>query len=146
MGSTLKVVGFVAAALVAFVVPAFGGGDARAAADPVVLASAAADADGSASSRERGKELGNGVRCTFNSDCESGHCAFKVCKAKSGGRKQLSNGASCTFNSDCASGHCAFKVCKAKSGGGGKQLGNGMACKFNSDCASNKCTFKVCKR
>lgn len=113
MGSTLKVVGFVAAALVAFVVPAFGGGDARAAADPVVLASAAADADGSASSRERGKELGNGVRCTFNSDCESGHCAFKVCKAKSGGGgKQLGNGMACKFNSDCASNKCTFKVCK----------------------------------
>lgn len=29
-----------------------------------------------------GKQLGNGVACTFDSDCASGRCSFKVCKLK----------------------------------------------------------------
>src|SRR5690349_12692447 len=73
-----------------------------------------------------GKNLANGVACTFSSDCASGNCTFKVCKAKSGGAKNLGNGAACTFSSECASGNCTFKVCKSK--GGGKKLGNGMVC------------------
>jgi hypothetical protein len=95
-----------------------------------------------ASPAHAGKNLANGVACTFNSDCASGSCTFKVCKAKSGGKK-LGNGVACTFNSDCESGSCTFKVCKAK--GSGKKLGNGIACSFNSDCESGRCTFKVCK-
>jgi len=91
-----------------------------------------------------GKKLGNGVACTFNSDCESNNCSFKVCKSRSGSKKALTNGAACTFNSDCESNNCSFKVCKSKSGG--KKLGNGIACTFNSDCESNNCSFKVCKK
>ena len=29
-----------------------------------------------------GKKLGNGIACTFNSDCESNNCSFKVCKKR----------------------------------------------------------------
>jgi len=91
-----------------------------------------------------GKKLANGVACTFSSDCASGNCSFKVCKAKGGGSKALGNGAACTFSSDCESGNCSFHVCKSK--GGGKKLGNGMSCTFSSDCESGNCSFKVCKK
>ncbi|MBX3155144.1 MAG: hypothetical protein KF773_04020 [Deltaproteobacteria bacterium] len=104
---------------------------------------------GLATSKEAlaGKDLGNGMKCTFDSDCASRHCSFKVCKAKGGGtKKNLANGVACTFDSDCESRHCSFKVCKAKSGSSGKQLGNGAACTFNSDCESKNCSFKVCKK
>jgi hypothetical protein len=58
---------------------------------------------------------GNGLPCTFDSDCASRNCAFKACRARLGsGGKQLANGAACTFDSDCASKNCAFKVCKAR--------------------------------
>ena len=60
------------------------------------------------------KSLGNGMKCTFNSDCESRNCSFKVCKSKSSSRKELGNGSSCTFNSDCLSNNCSFKVCKRR--------------------------------
>ena len=33
-------------------------------------------------SADAGKQLGNGMACKFSSDCESGNCSFKVCKAK----------------------------------------------------------------
>ncbi len=146
MASSVKVFCFIGLALVALVAPSFGGSEAQAI--PAVNARAGTldDSEGSTVvSRERGKDLGNGMRCTFGSDCKSGNCVFKVCKAKGGGKKDLTNGASCTFDSECASGSCVFKACKAK-GGGGKQLGNGMKCTFDSECASKKCTFKVCKR
>jgi hypothetical protein len=93
---------------------------------------------------DAGKSLGNGMKCTFDSDCASNNCSFKVCKAK-GGNKDLANGTSCTFDSDCQSKNCSFKVCKAK-GGSGKQLGNGATCTFDSDCESKNCSFKVCKK
>jgi hypothetical protein len=93
---------------------------------------------------EAGKGLANGVACTLSSDCASGNCTFKVCKAKGGGAKNLGNGASCNLSSECASGNCTFHVCKSK--GGGKKLGNGMACRLGSDCESGNCTFKVCKK
>ncbi len=95
---------------------------------------------------EGGKELGNGMKCTFNSDCASRNCTQKVCKGKGSAAKQLTNGAPCKFGSECESGQCTFKVCKAKGGGSGKGYGNGVACKFPSDCASKNCVFKVCKR
>ena len=59
------------------------------------------------------KSLSNGMKCTFDSDCESKNCSFKVCKSRSGG-KQLGNGAACTFDSDCESKNCSFKVCKKR--------------------------------
>ena len=95
---------------------------------------------------EAGKNLANGMKCKFDSDCESNRCSFNVCKARSGGGggKQLGNGASCKFDSDCESHRCSFNVCKAK-GGSGKQLGNGAACKFDSDCESHRCSFNKCK-
>jgi hypothetical protein len=92
-----------------------------------------------------GKDLGNGSKCTFNSDCQSGNCSFKVCKSKTSSKKDLANGASCTFNSDCESGNCSFKVCKSKNSSK-KELGNGASCTFNSDCQSGNCSFKVCKK
>jgi hypothetical protein len=59
------------------------------------------------------KGKGNGLPCTFGSDCESGNCSFKVCAAKSGsGGKQLGGGVACTFGSDCKSGDCSFGHCK----------------------------------
>jgi len=146
MGSSAKVCCFVGLALVALVAPSFGGSEAQAVPAMRAPAGGLDDSEGSpVLSRERGKDLGNGMRCTFGSDCRSGSCVFKVCKAKGGGKKQLTNGAACTFGSECASGSCVFKACKAK-GGGGKQLGTGMKCTFASDCASKKCVFKVCKR
>ncbi len=85
---------------------------------------------------------GNGVKCTFSSDCESGNCSFGKCASRGGG-KALGNGIACTFSSDCASGNCSFGKCAAR--GGGKQLANGVACTFSSDCASGNCSFGVCK-
>ena len=61
-----------------------------------------------------GKGTGNGMSCKFSSDCESGNCSFKVCKAKSGSSKKLGNGVACKFSSDCDSGNCSFKVCKKR--------------------------------
>ncbi len=63
---------------------------------------------------EAGKELGNGMACRVGSDCQSGNCSFKVCKAKSGSRKALTNGTSCRVGSECESGNCSFKVCKKR--------------------------------
>lgn len=143
MGSAVKVVCFVGMALVALAAPKFGETEAQAAPD---LKGVDDDAEsGTNMSQRSGKELGNGSRCTFSSDCESRSCVRKVCKSRGGG-KSLSNGASCKFGSECQSGSCVFKTCKAPGGGGGKRLGNGMACTFSSDCASRKCVFKVCKR
>ena len=66
-------------------------------------------------SADAGKDMPNGGKCTFSSDCRSNNCSFKVCKAKSGsGGKQLGNGQKCTFSSDCESKNCSFKVCKKR--------------------------------
>jgi hypothetical protein len=84
----------------------------------------------------------NGVACTWDSECASGSCTYRVCASRSGDKK-LGNGVACTWDSECASDSCTYRKCTSR--GDSKELGNGVACTWDSECASDSCVYHVCQ-
>ncbi len=61
-----------------------------------------------------GDKVGTGMKCSSDSDCESGYCSANKCKGKNGSDK-LGAGMKCSSDSECESGYCSANKCKGKS-------------------------------
>ncbi|HEX3764056.1 MAG TPA: hypothetical protein VHW23_35425 [Kofleriaceae bacterium] len=61
-----------------------------------------------------GDKLGTGMKCSGDSECESGYCSSNKCQGKNGNNK-LGTGMECKGDSECESGYCSSNKCQGKS-------------------------------
>jgi hypothetical protein len=83
---------------------------------------------------------GNGMKCDWDSDCQSDNCDDHRCKGRN--NEKFGNGAKCDWDSDCQSDNCDDHRCKGRNN---EKLDNGAKCDWDSDCKSDNCDDHRCK-